>query len=164
MFRNMRRFKQQLPQEEAEQILLSASSGVLALLGDDGYPYAVPLSYVYQDGRLYFHSAVEGHKIDAIRSCDRASFCVVAADDVIPARLTTQFRSVIAFGRVRLVEDEEEKLAAIRLIARRYAPGMTQQGEEEIRGSWNRMHLIALEIEHMTGKEARELMESRGRA
>lgn len=161
MFRNMRRAGQQLPPEETQAVLQSASSGVLALLGDEDYPYAVPLSYVCMDGKIYFHSAAEGHKVDAVRRHAKASFCVVAADDVIPSRLTTHYRSVIAFGCVRIVEDEAEKLCAIRALARRYSPAHMEKGEEEIRESWNRMHLIALDIEHVTGKESRELMQSR---
>ena len=77
MFREMRRKRQLLPQEQALEILENNTSGVLALSGDGGYPYAVPMSYVYNDGKIYFHCAKAGHKIDAIRSCDKASFCVV---------------------------------------------------------------------------------------
>ena len=77
MFRDMRRKQQALPYEESVTILESASSGVLAVLGDEGYPYTVPLSYVYREGKLYFHCASEGHKLDAIRGCDKASFCVI---------------------------------------------------------------------------------------
>jgi len=161
MFRNMRRCGQQLPENEAKAILENAASGVLALLGDEDYPYAVPMSYVYTDGTIYFHSAIEGHKVDAVRRHGKASFCVVDADDVVPSELTTYFRSVIAFGRVRIVEDEGEKLAAIRALAKRYSPAHMEKGEKEIRESWNRMHLIALDIEHLTGKEARELMQRR---
>ena len=75
-FREMRRKRQQLSDEESYAILQKATSGTLALLGDGGYPYAVPISYVFSEGKLYFHSALSGHKVDAIRSCDRASFCV----------------------------------------------------------------------------------------
>ena len=78
----------------------------LALLGDNDYPYAVPISYVYHDGKLYFHSALAGHKVDAILKCDKASFCVIEKDDVQPEKYTTFFRSVIAFGRIHIIEDE----------------------------------------------------------
>ena len=79
-FRSMRRKRQQLSEKENISILQKATAGTLALLGDNGYPYAVPISYVYADGKLYFHSALSGHKIDAIRNCDKASFCVIAQD------------------------------------------------------------------------------------
>lgn len=161
MFRAMRRNAQQLPQHETKRILQTATSGVLAVLGDGDYPYAVPMSYVYANGTLYFHSAVEGHKVDAVRRHPKASFCVIARDDVHPQTFTTHFQSVIVFGRVRIVEDEAEKRAAIEAIARRYAPAFHEKGRAEIEDSWNRMHLIALDPEHITGKEARELMNQR---
>ena len=109
MFREMRRSKQQLSQEETEAVLTRGTSGVLSVLGDGGYPYGVPLSYVYHDGKLYFHWALSGHKLDAVRACPKASFCVVDRDQVVPPEYTTYFRSAIAFGTVRVVEDPEEK-------------------------------------------------------
>ena len=96
-FREMRRKRQQLSKEESIAILEKATAGTLALLGDDDYPYAVPISYVYHEGKLYFHSALAGHKVDAIRKCENASFCVIEQDDVQPKKYTTFFRSVIAF-------------------------------------------------------------------
>ena len=84
IFRQMRRMRQQLSKEESIGILRKSTAGTLALLGDNDYPYAVPISYVYADGNLYFHSALSGHKVDAIRKCDKASFCVIEQDDVQP--------------------------------------------------------------------------------
>ena len=92
-FREMRRRRQQLSDEESIAILRNGTSGTLGLLGDNGYPYTVPLSYVYADGCIYFHSALAGHKVDAIRACDKASFCVVAQDAVQPQEYTTSRRS-----------------------------------------------------------------------
>ena len=161
MFRKMRRARQELPMEETEQILFSGTSGVLALLGDEDYPYAVPLSYVYHDGKIYFHGAMDGHKADAVRRHSKASFCVIASDDVIPSRFTTHYRSVIAFGRVREVEDAAEKREAIMALAKRYGMQYMERGEQEIRDEWDKLCMIALDIEHMTGKESLELMQSR---
>ena len=93
MFREMRRRKQQLSESECSAILARGTSGVLALRGDEGYPYAVPLSYVYDDRKIYFHSAKAGHKIDAIRSCSKASFCVIDQDEVVPEEYTTYFKA-----------------------------------------------------------------------
>lgn len=162
MFRPMRRFRQQLPQEEAESILRRTTSGVLALLGDEDYPYAVPLSHVYHNGKLYFHGAMDGHKADAVRRHPKASFCVIAADDVVPQRFTTHFESVIAFGRVREVKDPQEKREAIEALALRYGAQHMARGRAEIKDEWDRLLMIVLDIEHMTGKQSRELMESRG--
>ena len=122
MFREMRRARQALSHEENEQILRCGTSGVLALLGDEDYPYAVPLSYVYHEGKVYFHGAMDGHKADAVRRHDKASFCVIAADDVIPSRFTTHYRSVIAFGRIRVVEEPQEIRQALLLLAEKYSP------------------------------------------
>ena len=94
-FREMRRKRQQLSNEESVAILEKATAGTLALLGDGDYPYAVPISYVYHEGKLFFHSALAGHKVDAIRKCEKASFCVIEQDDVQPKKYTTFFRSVI---------------------------------------------------------------------
>ena len=98
MFRGMRRKKQALSPEECAAVLAHGTAGVLALSGYDGYPYAVPLSYVFDGGRLYFHCAKAGHKLDAIRQNNRASFCVVGQDQIVPEEYTTYFKSVIIFG------------------------------------------------------------------
>ena len=121
-FREMRRKRQQLSNEESIEILQKATAGTLALLGDENYPYAVPVSYVYHKGKLYFHSALAGHKVDAIRKCEKASFCVIEQDDVQPKKYTTFFRSVIAFGRIHIIEDEQEKLETARMLGNRYNP------------------------------------------
>ena len=125
------------------------------------FPYAVPISFVYDDGKLYFHSALSGHKVDAIRHCDKASFCMIAQDDVIPEKYTTEFRSVIAFGRIHIIEDEEEKLAAARLLGNRYNPHQDEALQKEIESGLSRMLAIRFDIEHLTGKESIELTRRR---
>ena len=160
-FREMRRKRQQLSDEESISILQKATSGTLALLGDNGYPYAVPISYVYSDSKLYFHSALSGHKIDAIRNCDKASFCVIDKDDVQPERYTTFFRSVIVFGRIHIIEDDTEKLAMARMLGNRYNPNNDESLQKEIESGLSRMLMIRFDIEHLTGKEAIELVRQR---
>ena len=162
MFREMRRSRQVLDDAACNEVLERGTSGVLALLGDEGYPYAVPLSYVWADGRLYFHSAKQGHKIDAIRSCDKASFCVVDRDEVIPQEYTTYFRSVIVFGRVRILEDDKEKWAALEKIGRKYHPTDTPEGlHAAIEREFPPVAVIELTPEHVSGKEAIELVRRR---
>lgn len=159
MFREMRRKRQMLPQADAEALLLAGTSGVLAVSGDEGYPYAVPLSYVYHGGRLYFHCAKSGHKLDAIARNPKASFCVIGQDQVVPAEYTTYFRSVIAFGTVRILEGEAEKREAIRAIAEKYAPeNSPARREEEIEREWPALCLLEFSVEHLSGKEAIELV------
>lgn len=162
MFPAMRRKKQLLSQEETAAVLSRGSSGVLALAGEDGYPYAVPLSYVYDGGRLYFHCARSGHKLDAIRRCEKASFCVIDQDQIVPEEYTSYFRSVIAFGRVRILEDEGEKRAAIEKLALKYAPDSTVEDRKQvIQKEWEPLCMLEMELDHVTGKEAIELVQDR---
>lgn len=156
MFRKMRRSKQELPADEALRLLEAGSSGVLALLGDGGWPYAVPLSYAYAAGKLYFHCARAGHKLDAVRNEPRASFCVVAQDLVVPEKYTTHYRSVIAFGRVRILEDGYEKRRGIELLAERFAPDDSAGHRRRVVDSeWDNFCVLEFDIEHITGKEAK---------
>lgn len=157
MFREMRRKNQALGREEIDAILSRGTSGVLALNGDDGYPYALPISYAYEKDRLIFHCAKTGHKLDAIAREPKASFCVIDQDRVVSAEYTTYYRSVIAFGRMRLLDGEEKRSAAM-LLAERYAPAETaQRHTEEIDGAWDRLCMLEMRIEHLTGKAAKEL-------
>lgn len=155
MFREMRRNRQKLTREETIAILERNTHGVLAVSGDDGYPYAVPLSYVYADGKICFHCALTGHKIDAIMRNEKVSFCVVDQDKVVPERFTTHFRSVIAFGRARILTDEEKR-APLTKLAEKYSPGLNS--DAEIAGGIARMHMIEITIDHMAGKQCRELI------
>jgi nitroimidazol reductase NimA-like FMN-containing flavoprotein (pyridoxamine 5'-phosphate oxidase superfamily) len=157
-FREMRRKRQQLSDEESIGLLQKATSGTLALLGDGGYPYTVPVSYAYDDGKLYFHSAMSGHKVDAIRNCDKASFCIIDQDNVKPSEYTTYFRSVIAFGRIHIVEDEKEKLTIAKILGNRYNPNQEEALQKELEHGLSRMLAIRFDIEHLTGKEAIELV------
>ncbi len=155
----MRRYGQQLSEEECIAILKRNTNGILAVQGDNGYPYAVPLSYALCDGKIYFHSALQGHKIDALRGEEKCSFCVVDKDQIVPAEFTTYFRSVIIFGKAHIIDDREKMLKALNLLADKYSP---EQSEEErlaeINHGIGRVAIIVLTIDHMTGKQARELM------
>ena len=158
MFRPMRRSRQALGIDACKEVLSRGTSGVLALLGDGGWPYAVPMSYAFDGEKLYFHCAREGHKLDAIRREARASFCVVDRDDVKPAEYTSYFRSVIIFGRVRVLEDEAQMRAAIELLARRYFPEDSAENRRRaIEREWAGLCMLEMDIEHLSGKEAVEL-------
>ncbi len=161
MFRKMRRFKQMLSEEESIDILRRGTSGVLALTGDDGYPYAVPLSYVYRNGKIIFHGAKAGHKIDAINQSGKASFCVIDKDDVVPEKYTTYFRSVIAFGNVHILDDDSEKRSAVDKLAEKYRPNFSEERNQEIDREFPQLCVFELDIEHMTGKEAIELVRAK---
>ena len=153
MFHKMRRSVQQLSYEDAEAVLLRGSAGVLALTGDKAFPYAVPISYVYDGEHIYFHSALTGHKIDAIQKNPNASFAVIDQDEVIPEKYTTAYRSAIVFGSIRIITDDHEKMAAIHKLALKYAPDNTeQQHNEMIDRTWERFCMLEMSIAHITGK------------
>lgn len=161
MFREMRRIKQLLPRQETERILETGIVGVLGVVGDDDYPYTLPVNFVYENEKIYFHSAVTGHKLDAIQRNNKVSFCIIDQDQVVPEKFTSYFRSVIAFGKARLVTDDSVKYHALELLARKYSPGLEKEGPEEIRSAWNRLSVVEIDIEHVTGKEAIELVQAR---
>ena len=159
MFREMRRKKQMLSDEVCKAVLNRGSCGVLALDGDDGYPYALPISYVYDGEKVYFHCAKSGHKLDAIRRNPKASFCVVDQDQVVPEEYTTYFRSVTLFGTIRILEDDSEKMAATRKLAVKYAPEDTAENRQKaIDRDWAPLCMLEMTIDHMSGKEAKELV------
>lgn len=159
MLREMRRKNQSLSAEEAEAVLLRGSAGVLSLSGADGEPYGVPLSYVYDRGKLYFHCAVSGHKLELIRQNPKASFCVIDLDQVIPEAYTTYFRSVIACGTVKILADEAGKQGALMLLAQKYSPEKTEEeNRRAIAEAWDRVAALEFAIDRLTGKMAKELV------
>lgn len=163
MFRPMRRFKQELTRELCEEILSNGSYGVLAVSGDDNYPYTVPLCYIYMDGKLYFHCAKSGHKNDAIARNPKVSFCVVDSDEIVPEEYTSYFRSVVVFGKASVVEDDAERFRAIDCLAKRFHPTDAQENRHsKINKQFNPMQIIAVDIDHISGKEAIELVKRRG--
>ena len=160
MFRKMRRAMQLLPEEENIAILERGQTGILACLGDDDYPYTVPLNYVYADGKIFFHCAKTGHKIDAITSHDKVSFCVIDRDDVDVAAQSTNYRSVIVFGRARVIGDDEEKRQRVFQFGMKYV-GNEAPVNAEIEREWNALAMVEITIEHMTGKERKTLAQAR---
>ncbi|MDR3573697.1 MAG: pyridoxamine 5'-phosphate oxidase family protein [Anaerolineaceae bacterium] len=158
MFREMRRTKQLLSEAETIEILQSCTSGVLAVIGDNDYPYAVPLSFAYKDGKLFFHLAQAGHKLDSIVKNNKVSFCVIQTDDVIQKTFTTHFRSAIVFGRARILTEDGEKRAALECLVEKYSPDYIAEGRSEIERDWNRVCVVEIHIDHMTGKAAIEII------
>lgn len=157
MFRKMRRNNQELSRKESIDVLLKGTSGVLAVQGDDEYPYAVPLSYVYHNSKIYFHCAKVGHKLDAIKKQSKVSFCVIDQDQVKPEEYTTYFRSVIVFGEAHILT-EDKKREALEILAEKYTPDDKDGRTKEIDMLFKAVCMVEIEIEHMTGKEAIELV------
>ena len=159
MERKMRRIRQQLPEDENIRILESGKMAVWGVAGDDGYPYAVPVNYVYHDGCIYIHSARQGHKIDAIRRDPKCSLCIIDKDDVVAEEFTSYFRSVIVFGLAETVEDVEAKVRALRLLCEKYSPGI--DSSDEIRKCLSNVCIVRVRLLKVTGKEAIELTRTR---
>ena len=157
MFRPMLRKKQQLPEQECVEILKTELRGVLSVLGDDGYPYGMPINHYYneEDGKLYFHGGMQGHKIDAIRKHDKASFCVFDSGYREEGDWALHIRSVIVFGKIEFVTDRDSVYELTRRLCRKF----TQDGEyidREIEKSGARTLMFALVPEHISGKLVEE--------
>ena len=157
MFRELKRKKQQLSREECIDILKTELRGVLSLQGDDGYPYGVPINYWYceEDGKLYFHSGKTGYKVDAVRACDKVSFCVCDQGVRQEGEWWFTIRSVIIFGRIQIVEDHEKTIWASRQLSLKFTSD-TDYIEDEIRRVGAHTLCFELTPEHMTGKVVTE--------
>jgi len=141
-----------MDQDQAVSILKAGTNGVLGVIGDSGYPYTVPVSYVYDKGNIYFHSATEGHKLDAIRNEPKVSFCVTAQDNIIAEEFNTLYKSVIAFGKAEILEDEQSKRDALESILQKYSADFFEKGKEYIKEEWDNCVAVRITVEHMSGK------------
>jgi len=160
VFREMRRIKQLLSVEDTKIVLDRCTNGILACLGDEGYPYAVPLSYVYTEDKIYFHSAKTGHKLDAILNNPKVSFTVVDEDTIVSEEYTTYFRSVIAFGKARIVENSE-RITAFKALVNKYSGNQPEENKNSEIERCTQAVIIAIDIEHLTGKEAIEFVRAK---
>jgi len=157
MFRNMQRKKQQLPMETCLKILQQELRGVLSVLGDDGYPYGMPINHYYcpEDGKLYFHSGKTGHRRDAMARCDKASFCVYDQGWREPGQWALNIQSVIVFGRLEIVEDREKVYEIARRLSRKFTDD-ERYIDREIEHSGPGTLMFTLTPEHITGKLVNE--------
>lgn len=158
MFREARRQRQFLSREEAERLLKNASSGVLSVCGDDGYPYGVPVSYAYEDGKIYIHSSPVGHKIDAITRCDKVSLSAIVQDKIIGAEYTTHFISVIAFGRARVLTDGESRVAGLLKLMDKYSSDIPAHVNRSKAEGCHGAVIIEVTVEHLTAKQSTYLV------
>ncbi len=153
MFREMRLAENKTSMEEAEQMLATATNGVLAVIGDEGYPYAVPVSFVYEDGKIYFHStSATSHKIDSIEKDPRVSFCVITQDNILPNEFNTLYRSVIAFGTARVLKDPKEIEQGLTAILKKYSGDFMEAGKSYINQQDGNFCVVEIAVEHLTGK------------
>ena len=157
MFREVTRAKQALSTVECIEILKAEKRGVLSVLGDEGYPYGMPMNHWYceEDGKLYFHSGMKGHRSDAMKACDKASFCVYDAGYRREGEWALNIRSVIVFGRLQVVEDEAAALEFIRRLSAKFTDD-TDYVEREIGQAMDHTLIFSLTPEHITGKLVNE--------
>lgn len=147
----MRRHKQELKKQDCIDILTNEPRGVLALLGDENYPYALPMSHVYINGKIYFHGAQTGHKKDAVEKCNKASYCVIEKGVKNEGEWWYTFRSVIVFGRIRTLSGKNEKIEKLRKLGNKFFPTQ-EETENEIKRLIDKTEVFELTIEHMSGK------------
>lgn len=155
MFRKMRRYKQEINEQECVDILEEQPRGVLAVFGENGYPYAFPMDYIYISEKLYFHCAKEGHKTDAITSNNKVSFCVMDEGYTKEGEWPLNIRSVVIFGSIKRIDDATEILEITRQLGLKYYPSI-ESVEEEIQKSITKLLILELSIDHMTGKLVNE--------
>ena len=157
MFREMRRFKQKINEEACIFVLKTQRRGVLSMIGDDGYPYGIPLDHWYseQDNKLYFHCAKVGHKLDAIAACDKVSYCVMDEGYRRDGEWALNINSVVVFGRMRIVEDEDKKREICTNLVRKFTDD-EEYLQKELNNAFSRVNCLELSIEHMTGKLVNE--------
>jgi uncharacterized protein len=148
----MRRKDRETGNEQACSLLARGEYGVLSTVGPDGSPYGVPLSYVYREGEIYFHSAPEGRKVEHLSAGAPASFCVVGATEILPEKFSTRYESVIASGEVRELESEEKK-KALGWLVEKYAPEFQKQGDAYIANAEGMTRVFALRVRNITGKQ-----------
>lgn len=151
MFREMRRSDRQCTKDQAITILEKCEYGVLSTVSQDGYSYGVPLSYVFKDSHIYFHSATTGHKLENIESNPKVSFCVVGDKQTLPEKFSTSYESVIVFGQASEVVGEEKKDALLALVVK-YSPDYLEKGKQYIDNSGEKTTVVKITVEQITGK------------
>ncbi len=142
--------------DEARAILARADHGVLATVGEDGWPYAVPLNHVLAGDALYVHCAPEGHKLDNLAHEKRVSYCAVATSKVVPSMLSTLYESAIVFGRAAVVTNPDERQLALKHLVERFG-GSEAQLRQALRDSGPRTTVVRIDIERITGKAHRSI-------
>lgn len=152
MYREMRRSNRAIGQDEIIETIKSAEFGILSTVSEDGMPYGTPMNFTYDDGALYFHCASEGHKLDNIRYNSSGCFTVVDSVELMSSAFTTQYRSVVIFGKLHIVEDVEEKRKAMVSIVEKFSPDFVEKGVEYIDRAFEKVTVMRMDIEHMTGK------------
>lgn len=152
LFREMRRKDRELRNDAIIEILKNNEYGILSTISENGYPYGVPLSYIYMNDSIYFHSALDGHKLDNIKISDKVSFCVVGETSVVPDEFTTNYESVIIFGKAKEIFDDE-KTSVLLEILKKYSKEYIEKGTIYIEKAGQRTKVFKININHISGKK-----------
>jgi len=147
----MKRKEKQLTADETDHVLQTGVYGILSTADPGGVPYGVPLNYVYHNGGIYFHCAVDGLKLDLLNENSQVSFCVVVDVMVIPERFSTHYSSVILSGRASEVFDQEKRDGLVALLVK-YSPDYLEEGNRYLEKAWERTKVYRIDIDHCTGK------------
>lgn len=152
MRKEMRRKEREISKKEALKILESGVWGTVAVNGDDGYPYGVPVNYVMVDGKVIFHSAKAGYKFEAIKRNPKVSFTVVLSEEIIASKFTSNFESVVFFGEARIVEDEMEKEKLLMALVKEFHSEFYKEGEAYVKRAAKETAVIEIKPLHVSGK------------
>ena len=155
MFREMRRKEKTLENDIVKKILVSSEYGVLSTISGNGYPYGVPVNYYFDGKFIYFHSAKTGEKIDNINRCNKISFSIVGKSKTVPDKFSTDYESVLVFGKAFEIFDEEKTRALLGLI-KKYSSDFYEAGDEYVKRAENGTKVFKIDIDHITGKGNKE--------
>lgn len=151
MFRNLRKSHLTMSNQDALNLLEQSEYGVVSVIGPDGYPYGVPMSYVVLDGHIYFHGDQMGHKMECLKHSNKVCFTVIGKTQLLPEILDTDYESVVVFGTATEVDGQEKESALMGLVSK-YAPGFEVKGRDSLRNELDITSVIKIKIEHITGK------------
>lgn len=157
MFRKLRKIKNEINQTEVKELLKNSKRGILALNGDDGYPYAIPVNYLYDEAekKIFFHGAKAGYKVDCIKSSDKVCFTVLGSEMIRDEAWAPYMQSAVVFGRCKLIDDEQMAMKRLKDFAMKYYPS-EDMVIDEIEAAGKATQMFEIDIEHMTGKEVQE--------
>ncbi|MBP2628078.1 MAG: Pyridoxamine 5-phosphate oxidase-related protein [Firmicutes bacterium] len=150
--KNMRRSERQMEDKQALELLMQGEYGILATADRNYQPYGIPLNYIVIDNCIYFHCAIDGHKLQNIAENSKGCFTVVVSTHLIPEKFSTEYESVIAFGKVSIVEDDKEKIMALREFVKKYSGAFTLEGDQYIEKAKHLTVAVKMMIQSFKGK------------
>lgn len=157
MFREIRKKKNEISTDAAKELLRCSRRGILAVNGDNNYPYAIPVNYLYDEEaqKIYFHGSKAGHKVDSLKACDKVCFTIIGNEKIKEESWAPFLQSVVVFGRCHLVEKQEDCIRLIKKLAMKFYPD-ERMVDEEVELTGKAVQMFEIEIEYFSGKEVQE--------